>query len=65
MPTYAPARDRRGCQATTAFAATISSSRPLMTMELTTQVVPNSNAILLTICASSSKNPAPRKKKCH
>src|SRR5205814_10715665 len=34
-------------------------------MELTTHVVPNSKAILLMICASSSKKPAPRKKKCH
>ena len=35
-----------------------------MTMEFTTQVVPKSKAILLTICASNNKKPAPRKKKC-
>ena len=35
-----------------------------MTIEFTIQVVPNSSAILLMICASSKRKPAPRKKKC-
>ena len=35
-----------------------------MTIEFTSHVVPNSSAILLMICASSSRKPAPRKKNC-
>jgi len=60
-PTYATVAETEGRNPTTAFADRISSSNPPITMEFTNHVVPNSKAILLTICASSNMNPAPRK----
>src|SRR6266480_8132434 len=54
----------RGTNCTRTLAATINKSNPPITTELTSQVVPNKSAILLTICASSNMNPAPKKKKC-
>src|ERR1017187_8346531 len=64
IPTYATRTGIVGQDSTRKLTATISTRIAAMTMELTSHVVPNSMAIRLTICASRSRNPAPRKKKC-
>src|SRR6202022_797117 len=58
---YARDTGMAGKRAATMFASTIRKSSMEMTIELTTQVVPKRSAIRLTICASSNRNPAPRK----
>ncbi len=44
------------------FAIRIITRIPVMTIEFTIHVVPNSSAILLILCTSTSRKAAPRKK---